>query len=292
MLLQTIFGEAKTFLDNLHNEREEVIRICRDINSHSKKLIFSIHRASAHSLNRAMVEKHLKILAEKLATLYYVYAQRDSYHSYKGTVSNCIEELIEAFLFAYYLANRTLLLYENLQYIVALLIQSYNYETKQANEEPLTNCIELLLSPPEKTPPIDPQKRLQFAQMSNSVFLPGDYFMGIFDFTGELMRYTITEMAQRDASSPGISPEVLGNLEALRLLYSHVTFLVSKYPHLNVSRGIFSTDSHPKQNATLRKKLEVFRQSVEKVESAICAAAINGNEPTMASVEEAKFEDR
>ena len=284
MLLQTIFGEAKTFLDNLHNEREEVIRICRDINSHSKKLIFSVHRASAHSPNRAVVENHLKILAEKLATLYYGYAQNESYYSYKGTVSNCIEELIEALLFAYYLAHRTLLLFENLQYIVVFLIQSYNYETKQANEEPLANCIDLLLFQPEKTPQIDPQNRLQFAHMSNSVFLPGDYFMGIFDFTGALMRYTITEMAQRDASSVGISPDVLGNLQFLRLLYSHVTLLVSKYPHLNVSRGTFTTDK--KQTATLRKKLEVFRQSVEKVESAICGAAINGNEPTMASVEE------
>jgi predicted translin family RNA/ssDNA-binding protein len=281
MPLQAIFGEAKTVLDALHDEREDVIRICRDINSHAKKLIFTLHRASALSPNRAAVENHLKILAEKLATLYYGYAHRHSYHSYKGTVSNCVEELIEALLFAHYLAHRTLLLFEKLQYVVALLIQSYNYDTKQASEEPLAACIDILLSQPEKPLHIDVHNRLQVAQMSHSVLLPGDYFMGIFDFTGELMRSTITEMAHRDASSPRISPDVLENLQFLRLLYSHVTLLVANYPHLNVSRGIFTTDA--KQTSSLRKKLEVMRQSVEKVESAICDAAINGNEPTMAS---------
>lgn len=277
MLLSHVFSDAKTYLDQLHNEREEVIRVCRDVNSSSKKLIFLLHRATFRPPDRALVDAQVRILSEKLATLCRKYASSASYHTYKGTISNCVEELTEALLFGFYLAHGTLMLYGQLQHVVVLLIESYDYERKQHDEACLTLCIDSIL--------VDVPNFQADSALADTVVLPGDYFMGIFDFTGELMRYTITQMAQQDATASKISAGVLKNLKFLRLLYSHVDSLMVKYPTLNVARGVFTTTSNVKQIATLKKKLEVFRQSIEKVETAVCSAAVTDSEPSMASYE-------
>lgn len=281
MLLTAIYTDAKLYLDNLQSQREEVIRVCRDINAHSKKLIFLLHRASTHPLDTSLVLTPARVLCEKVATLYHEFALTDSYPSYKGTVSNCVEELLEGLLFGYFLVHRSLLGYETLQQMVVQLVLSYDYEAKQVKETSLAIFIGMWILKQRIIPDFS-ISQAHFTSIANAILFPGDYFMGIFDFTGELMRYTITTMAQNEVLEK-ISAEVLDNLRFLRLLYSHVSSLTTSYPNLNVSRGSFSVEPNHKQTAILKKKLEVFRQSIDKVETAICSAAITKNEPSMAS---------
>jgi predicted translin family RNA/ssDNA-binding protein len=95
---------------------------------------------------------------------------------------------------------------------------------------------------------------------------PEDYMLGIYDMTGELMRFSITAMATNgalplikdesedamtDVASVGSERSVLNDMRALR----------SALEAFNAGHGPFAKDSD--------KKMEVMRQSVEKVERSL-----------------------
>lgn len=97
---------------------------------------------------------------------------------------------------------------------------------------------------------------------------PEDYLLGIYDMTGELMKFAITAMATDGAlptitpsnsggaggegNSPGIQRNVLTDMRGLR----------SALESLNAGTGPFARE--------VEKKLEVMQASVEKVEKALC----------------------
>lgn len=107
-----------------------------------------------------------------------------------------------------------------------------------------------------------------------------DYLLGVFDMTGELMRFSITTMATDgklpsvessgaaaedkmdvDAQAPGSHRDVLTDLRALR----------SELEGLNVGFGSsFARD--------VDKKMDVMQTSVEKVERALYGLVIRGRE--------------
>ncbi|KXT08469.1 hypothetical protein AC579_6323 [Pseudocercospora musae] len=96
---------------------------------------------------------------------------------------------------------------------------------------------------------------------------PEDYVLGIFDMTGELMRFGITSMATRGAL-PGLSQgpnfggpkNVLDDMRALR----------SALEALNAGHGPFAKD--------VDKKMDVMRSSVEKVEKSLYGLVVRGAE--------------
>ena len=84
-----------------------------------------------------------------------------------------------------------------------------------------------------------------------------DYLLGIFDMTGELMRFAITTMATGGVL-PGVASEgttgqrnVLHDLRALR----------SALESLNAGQGPFAKEAE--------KKMDVMKTSVEKVERSL-----------------------
>lgn len=100
-----------------------------------------------------------------------------------------------------------------------------------------------------------------------------DWLLGIFDMTGELMRFAITTMATEgqlpsiasddsmDVDTAGHKRDVLTDLRALR----------AALEKLNVGRGSpFAKD--------VDKKMEVMQTSVEKVEKALYGLVIRGRE--------------
>ncbi|KAL8703838.1 MAG: hypothetical protein Q9201_002988 [Fulgogasparrea decipioides] len=99
-----------------------------------------------------------------------------------------------------------------------------------------------------------------------------DYVLGLFDLTGELMRFGITSMATngtlpRGASKPGESAgrDILVDLRLLR----------TRFEGLDTSSS--SSDwSYLKKD--IEKKIEVMKQSVEKVENAVYGMIIRGRE--------------
>lgn len=103
---------------------------------------------------------------------------------------------------------------------------------------------------------------------------PEDYLLGVFDMTGELMRFAITSIATSGAlpsstttSNPSSNPSTttrtpLTDLQALRQALSTLDYGASTSP--------FARDA--------QKKLEVTVQSVEKVERAMYGLVVRGSE--------------
>lgn len=109
-----------------------------------------------------------------------------------------------------------------------------------------------------------------------------DYLLGVFDMTGELMRFAITTMAttgelpgfqkstSKDASSgeaameEGTSQLKQSVLDDLRELRSYLEPMTS--------------DHDPYMSKQLSQKLPVMKQCVEKVENAVYGLIVRGSE--------------
>jgi predicted translin family RNA/ssDNA-binding protein len=91
---------------------------------------------------------------------------------------------------------------------------------------------------------------------------PEDYLLGIYDMTGELMRFAITTMATNGAlpTIPGTNRNVLTDMRELR----------SALESLDVGFGPFASD--------VDKKMGVMKASVEKVERALYDLKVRGAE--------------
>ncbi|KAL8811615.1 MAG: hypothetical protein Q9223_007494 [Gallowayella weberi] len=100
-----------------------------------------------------------------------------------------------------------------------------------------------------------------------------DYVLGLFDLTGELMRFGITGMATTSTLPRGVAAEgtVLGGRDILMDLRAVRT----SFEGLDISSGS-SNWSYLKKD--IGKKTEVMRQSVEKVENAVYGMIIRGRE--------------
>lgn len=91
-----------------------------------------------------------------------------------------------------------------------------------------------------------------------------DYVLGLFDMTGELMRYAITQMAtsgELPTSKSAGEASILTVLQELRM----------RLETLDVS-GSFGLAKNVGQ------KMKTTRNSVEKVESAVYSMTVRGNE--------------
>lgn len=98
-----------------------------------------------------------------------------------------------------------------------------------------------------------------------------DYLLGLFDLTGELMRFGITSMATNGSLPRGAARDgnegrdILGDLRSLR----------TSFESLDTSSS--SKDQSPLKR-DVEKKIDVMKQSVEKVESAVYGMIIRGRE--------------
>lgn len=252
---QLIFIPARENLIKFHDEREQVIRICRDINSYSKKLIFSCHRITKKQIDNSIqkqIDDYLNILADKLLQLNEV-TRSCNFANYKSTISNAIEEMIEGFTFLFYIINEKLLTYQQLLSIVDRLIsKSWN------------SCLELF---------VDHESEIN---ITSEFIFEGDYFMGIFDLTGEIMRCSISNFIDDDTKS--INTLVIKNLQFLQSINRNLSDLFLIYPNLNVNKGQFNISFNSKGCGTIKKKMEVLKQSLDKVQTTVCDISIRSQE--------------
>lgn len=90
---------------------------------------------------------------------------------------------------------------------------------------------------------------------------PEDYLLGIFDMTGELMRFAITAMAT-SGSLPSVDNRTAEGTASERNVLDDLRGIRSALESLNAgSNGPFAKD--------VEKKMEVMRNSVEKVERSL-----------------------
>lgn len=274
-----IFQPARESLLANHDERELVIRLCRDINSHSKKMIFTLHRiqnAMTPQLYQQLLT-NFKVISEKLSILYNKSLHNEYFLQLKSTISNSVEEMIEAFTFAYYIMNRDILTYPKFSYIVRCAIMSYNSKLDLVNPKLLNYALcELLFDVAQNNITSDIEEPYDSTHFEVDFILPGDYLMGLFDLTGEIMRYSITNLVDEELKS--VSSQSIDNLKFMKQLSKHLQELIHKYPSMNINRGIFSINYNQKAGSIMDKKLQTLQQSINKVEAMICDMSIKGNE--------------
>ena len=274
-----VFQPVREYLLKFHDERELVIRLCRDINSYSKKMIFTLHRVQ-NEMTLELYEQLLanfKIISEKLSILYNKFLYNENFVQLKSTVSNSVEEMIEAFTFAYYIMNRDVLPYDKFSYVIRCLILSYNYKLNLFNTKLLNYALcELLFDVVENTITDEVEAPYDSVEFEVDFILPGDYLMGLFDLTGEIMRYSITHIV--DERLKTVNLKSLENLTFMKNLNKHLKELFLKFPNVNINRGVFSTDRNYKAGSIMDKKLLTLQQSISKVETMICDMTIKGNE--------------
>jgi len=96
-----------------------------------------------------------------------------------------------------------------------------------------------------------------------------DYALGIFDLSGELMRFAITAIA----TTGSLPAPKANNLPTKRSLLTDLRQLRTCFEALDTT-----SCSNSGLGKDFAKKMEVMVQSVEKVENAVCSLIIRGQE--------------
>jgi predicted translin family RNA/ssDNA-binding protein len=98
---------------------------------------------------------------------------------------------------------------------------------------------------------------------SSIILTPDDYVLGLFDLIGELMRYAITTIATTGALPKSGDRDILVDLRSVRACFEALD--TTSCAGTGLGKDV-------------EKKMEVMRQSVEKVETAVYGLIIRGRE--------------
>ena len=235
-----MFEHFRQELDEHHDRRERIIKASRDITAASKKVIFTLQRVRE-------LQKPLPQHVAKGNKQYYetIAAQAASIgselqllnaHRYARQISGGCQEFIEAVSFEHYLVNARLLSYEE----SVDLVQKLNPDG------------------------------LSIGLSSE------DYLLGIYDMTGELMKFAITAMATAGALPSLVSSDIdhtvgdVASAHPQRTLLTDMRGLRAALESIDAGSGPFARD--------VEKKREVMQASVEKVEKALYGLIVRGAE--------------
>lgn len=164
---------------------------------------------------------------------------------------------MESLLFQHYLATQTLLSFSDALKELHRLSAAPMQETPAATEVQQTTATDAMDT--------DATTKTEDAPPQTIDLTPEDYLLGVFDMTGELMRFAITSIATSGSlptSTSGPQRTPLTDLQSFRRLLSMFDY--------GERAGGFARDSS--------KKLEVTLQSVEKVERAMYGLVVRGSE--------------
>ncbi|KAF2223707.1 Translin [Elsinoe ampelina] len=236
-----MFEGFRKELDEHHDRRERVIKRSRDITAASKKIIFGLQRM--RTIGQPLpghVQKAINPYEDTITTNYAEVAsdlQGSNNYRYARQISGGNQEYTEAVTFHHYLEHGELISYEDLRQRLVQL-------TKKDESD------------------------IQGVEFSIE-----DYVLGIYDMTGEVMRFGITAMA-----TSGELPSVAGHpiiqsdsSPPQRTVLSDLRVLRSALDSLEVGGGSpFAKD--------VSSKATVMRTSVEKVEKALYGLTVRGAE--------------
>ncbi|ERF76573.1 hypothetical protein EPUS_05846 [Endocarpon pusillum Z07020] len=219
-----MFENFRAELDEHHDRREKIIKASRDITASSKKIIFALQR--------------IRNLGEKIPT---PIIKSKEYSQHTSTIHERFVSVapdlkgINAYRYQRQISPGIQ------EFMEAVLFRHY-LETQS------------ILSPSEAAKLI-----------SENILLPeDDYVLGLFDMTGELMKYAITQMAtngELPASRTGGGGNILTGLQDLR----------TNLEALDVS-GSYGVGRN------IEQKMSTTRTSVEKVENAVYSMTVRGKE--------------
>ncbi|EAW10987.1 translin family protein [Aspergillus clavatus NRRL 1] len=265
-LILTMFETFRDELDEHHDRRERVIKTSRDITALSKKMCvilsasdvfleISMHRYCVRTINAPIptpIAKETQTRFDQITTLFRsVIPDVTGLNSwrYQRQLSGAIQEFIEALSFHHYLQTQS------------------------------------LISLPEVA-----------AQLPAEILVTHeDYVLGLFDLTGEMMRFAVTALSTGGQAKParkeqegggdvvinegGGEGEAGGPADLPRLPPSQAGIVVD----LRDMRSSFELISVPRRHGNhmyrdMGKKVDVMRNSVEKVERAAYGILVRGSE--------------
>ncbi|KAL2018728.1 hypothetical protein VTK56DRAFT_434 [Thermocarpiscus australiensis] len=250
-----MFEKLRDQLDEHYDRRERIVKASRDITALSKKIIFSLQRVrhieSQLPANiQAEVDSRLAEIAKLLATLAPEIQGINRYRYSRSLM--CLEELVEALTFAHYLRTQTLIGYEQLSPV----LEDLTRQGAAPEDE---------VMPDANDAAGGPEKPAQAAQHTIAL-TENDYLYGVFDLTGEMMRFATTSTALTGTMASGSAG---GGADEPRTIAQDMHDLGSFFEMLPVRSG---------DRFAWEKKLEVMRQSVQKVEKLAYDRIIRGSE--------------
>ncbi|KAF2667024.1 Translin [Microthyrium microscopicum] len=228
-----MFEGFKSELDEHHDRRERIIKASRDITATSKKIIFGLQRVRnmKQPIPGAITKSNQPLwdLISKAYSSISTDLQGLNTYRYSKQITGGTQEFMEALSFQHYLEAQSL---------VSLQEASRSTADLGGPNNPI------LLS-------------------------EADYLLGVFDMTGELMRFAITVMAT-SGEVPSAKLEVEGE-------QSHRNVLTDLRDVRDFLKAV-DVPHYSSLNKDMNKKMEVLETCVVKVENALYGLTVRGAE--------------
>ncbi|KAB8337198.1 hypothetical protein FH972_021500 [Carpinus fangiana] len=231
----SIFEGFRNELDQHHDRRERCIKASRDITAASKKIIFALQRV--RTLGSVIPENISRTTQPYYDTIYSSFAavapdlQGLNAHRYARNITGGLQEYMEAISFQYYLEKQEII-------------------TREAAEAQLNQGMQV-------------EARIAIGVE--------DYILGLYDMTGELMRFAITNMA-----TVGGVPQARHDGDGAEISNTRTVLSDLRELSFRLETLDSGSDFHFARDAS--KKLVVTKQSVDKVERAVYGLLIRGSE--------------
>ncbi|KAK9448475.1 Translin [Limtongia smithiae] len=226
-----LFSSARILLDQHHDARDSIIKASRDITAASKKLIFALQRLkAAPDAQHGWVIRVVSVDRDIIALETKI---REIFAS--------VEQLLSGLGAWRYQRQITGAIQE---FIEAITFREYLYEGR------IMTYINI-----KKTLP------------SSILLTYEDYVLGLFDLTGELMRFAISNIHVASSLNGAIQPSAVSLNIRLVLQTLLTEFSALRIPQ----RSNFSPTEY-------QKKLSTLSASVSKVEKAVYSLSVRGSE--------------
>lgn len=225
------FCKYQQELDEKHDRHERIVKLSRDITVESKRAIFLLHRASGSNDPSGIFKQAEEKLQLAEETKFRVVAQElvgTDPQQFIRAYSPGLQEYIEAVTFLHYLQHKALL---GLPSITERLIFPADVKMENETQDDAGSVSPKLCVP---IPPLE-------------------YFLGVADLTGEVMRLAINSVGNGDLDTP---VEVCQFLRELELGFT----------------------SLGNTNREISRKIRTLRQSLRKVETACYTLQMRGSE--------------
>ncbi|KAH6847064.1 Translin family-domain-containing protein [Chaetomium sp. MPI-CAGE-AT-0009] len=253
-----MFEGLRNELDEHHDRRERIVKASRDITALSKKIIFSLQRVRKIENQlpaniQSEIDSRLAEISKLLATIAPEIQGINRYRYSRSLM--CLEELVEALTFAHYLRTQSLISHAELDPIIEELTR----KGAVSEDEVMADASDTAGSAGKPALPTAEPPTISLTQ--------DDYLYGVFDLTGEMMRFATTSTALSGTMAGGQGGE--GGDDEPRTIVQDMHELGTLFEMLPVGSG---------NRFQWEKKLEVTRQSVKKVERLGYDRTIRGSE--------------
>ncbi|KAK7575792.1 hypothetical protein V9T40_012078 [Parthenolecanium corni] len=249
-----LFRNFALELEEKQDRYERLVKIGRDITVESKRLIFFLHShrrgtEDGENVLREGKTRLINIVKFQFSKILKELEDRDI-HQYLRAFSFGVQEFIEAFSFYHFLVTETLLTFEEVKDFLECnsQIQTQTNVPSDGDSKDFDKIEPPLSSSPPKT-----LNTNWIVPHNHCIITMLDYVLGLNDLTGELMRYSINQVAN------GEIPAAFDICRFMTNLYS----------------GMLSVSLNSREYS---RKMFTVIQSVKKVEMACYTVRVRGSE--------------